>query len=469
MAIALTTGPTNLRIYQRSNVSGRSSIKLVGTYVGSGTSVQYKITEGARVVQDWKTLGAVSVSSGSFSGYLINVPCGSSGSWYSLDLKVVDAAGATIDSGTIANWSVGVGVLGTGQSLLSEWNTNGAGAVWQDGTSVADETGAYTQPVAGQGATKFCSELSNLIGVPVALINLAVSGSALRKKYLIATGYWWPADATSHTVLLAKAFHDNVDEIELIIWCHGETDAVQANLIDSAGKLAGSEYSEALNGLIDEMYSMFGAVFIYTIPIGRIEIGAAANREHAEVRKALGDRATPLMRYAATHYDLAHQAANTDIYHLTSANYEILATRAAYQIAYNHYGRKDYGRVSGPYISSALFPDSNDRTIVDVFVKGIRNGLEFKDGSASMSHWLRHGPDETALAAPTSVVIFGNVIRLTFAAAFDVGDLISYCYGTGIATSWNTGGVQDDLNVGTLTGIPMQTQSAPILVESREL
>jgi len=503
MAVTITTGPTNLRIYQRSTESHRASIKVAGAYVGSGTSAHYRVTEGATVIQEWKELGAVSVSAGAYSGYMINVPSGSPGAWFTLSIRIVDAAGTVVDSTTFGSvsWSVGVDVLGCGQSLLSEWNTKGSGAVWQAGTSVADQTGAYTQPATGQGAAKFCAQLSNLIGVPVALVNLAVSGSALRKRYIIATGYWYPNDATSHTTLLAKAFHDDVDEVEFMIWCHGETDAVQANIIDDAGAKAGSDYDSAMKGLIDELYTIFGAMVIYTIPIGRTEIGIVANLEHAEVRTALDDRTHPLSRYAATHYDLTHDDANTNIYHLDGAGYEILATRCAYQIAYNQYGVTKYGRCSGPWIDKVIYPDQDaaDSDIVDVYIEGARDGLSFKGGTANMTHWIAHRPDGVEEASPASAKIMGNVVRLTFnslltdnnpygivaAGAYavpgrDIGALqsapirekqylLSYCYGTGFATNWNTGGVQDNINVGDLTGIPLRTQSLPIPIEKRVL
>ena len=468
MVVTVTTGPTNLRIYQRSNEAQRSAIRVIGAYVGTGVTAEYKITEGARIVQNWKTFGAVSVAPGSYEGYMVNVPCGTAGAWYTLHVQILDGAGAVVDSVALGHsWSVGIIVLGAGQSLLSEWNTNGAAAVWQAGTSVTDQAGTYSQPAAGQGATAFCKALSNLTGVPVALANLAVSGSALRKEYVIVTGYWYPDDATSHANLLLRPF-SQVDSIECMIWCQGETDAVKAELIYNKEARAYHDYTDDFKHFVDNVYSLFGATFIYTIPIGRCEIGIIANKEHAGVRDALADRVLPLIRYAATHYDLDHGAANTDIYHLTPAEYEVLATRTAYQIAYNQFGIKEHGRVTGPWIDRAVFPYPNNLAVVDVHIDGIRNGLEF-NGAATLTHWIAHLSNGVEAVAPASVALYGNVVRLTFAAPLGSDYLISYCYGTGIATAWNTGGVQDTLRTGILTNIPLQTLSNPIPIKQRTL
>ena len=125
MAVTITTGPTNLRIYQRSNETGCAAIRVEGAYVGTGTSVQYKIEEGAAVRQNWTAMGAQSVATASYSGYMVNVPCGDSNNWFKLSIRIVDAGGSVIDSTVFTgmNWTVGVLVLGAGQSNLSYWKT----------------------------------------------------------------------------------------------------------------------------------------------------------------------------------------------------------------------------------------------------------------------------------------------------------------------------------------------------------
>jgi hypothetical protein len=215
------TEPTERSIVQRVGAAG--SLALSGTYTGSPTAIEARVVlHGTSTeVVTWTTVDA-SPSGGTWSGTLAGVP---QGGWYNVQVRFSNEVGTT-DNGTNR---VGVGVLigCIGQSNISHWFETGYGSdTAGDLISYYNDTGWAQVPDTWGPACVFGNGISDVLGIPVGLIDYGVGGSALDLAAGGPGGGQWLDTAQNANY---DEFTDGVTAVggnlEMVVWDQGERDA----------------------------------------------------------------------------------------------------------------------------------------------------------------------------------------------------------------------------------------------------
>lgn len=209
------TDLTNLRVYQRNGTS--ASITVTGTYTGTPTAIQ------ARIVQDgtstevvtWTTIDAAP-SAGTFSG---SITVGQGG-WYNVQVRFSNDTGVTSNGSN--KFGVGIVVLMIGQSnseLMFTQGTNTSPSLVSkhSGSAFPSTVGTWaTLGTTAQGAEALGSALVAQYGIPVGLLNYAVSGSAMNT---------WDGTGDTNYRNAKQGVIDSGGAVEYVSFIHGETDA----------------------------------------------------------------------------------------------------------------------------------------------------------------------------------------------------------------------------------------------------
>jgi hypothetical protein len=213
------TAPTANRIYQRNLGRTHRDMVFSGTYSGNGgatpAGIQAKVINASTsaVVVNWTTLTSATISGGTWTGTLPNVP---QGCWYTLQVRWSDI---TTDTATDTNqWGIGIFVICAGQSNchglgfqsgINSTNTNisvyDAGILYAAGWRKLSATGYRGQGIAEQ--------LNEFSGVPVGLMFTWADGTAVQAHIPGTTLF-----DTTHTNRVAAAG----GEAEAFVWIQGE-------------------------------------------------------------------------------------------------------------------------------------------------------------------------------------------------------------------------------------------------------
>lgn len=280
------------RIFQR-DTAGRHDLSIQGTADAGSSGIEARVIthDTQEEVVPWTVIDD-SPSDGTFSGTLANVP---QGGWYSIEVRAHDDP-SFVHRGS-NEFGVGILIVVAGQSHVDLWfeafllypeaweeygeaPTNDLTRMYRH-AQVLQQGPAWTgwQPVTGVGAKIFANTVQEALGIPVALLDYAVGGSALWQANaddpadlglvgLIGDFGWWLADesnrlphANNYAVL--KAGLDSIDNrVEALLWVQGDTDA-------GSGESA-ERYQEGLEQLISTIRSDTGVadlpVFVSLLP-----------------------------------------------------------------------------------------------------------------------------------------------------------------------------------------------------------
>lgn len=183
-----------MRIIQREGTTG--SITFTGD--------EARLLKGDVVVRDW-TAGNVLTDVPQGGGYLLEVRTGN----------------------TVRTEDVGIGVIvaDMGQSNMVRWFADETSVPRAANTYQLERDGTWNEEVRGAGDRVFTAILSEKLGgIPVGIINNAVSGTGLVKEADGGAGYWLNTQPNALYGKALQKIHLVTDRVEMVVWAQGEND-----------------------------------------------------------------------------------------------------------------------------------------------------------------------------------------------------------------------------------------------------
>lgn len=375
------TSPVPYFTYQRDG-SDQADVTITGSYSSAtATSIEYRLDGGS-----WATLDN-SLSGGTFSGVVSDVATGV----HTFDVRLNDETDIT-DS--VANVLVGDVILVIGQSNAAGRLTNDQSythaslkAAMYDGSwaELADSFAASGS--TGSPWPLLATQWLDSEGVPLAIMNKAVSGTA------IAT--WWDSTAqTNWTTAKSTVTASGVNGLAAVLIDLGENDAANDTLE--------ADFNTDLDGLAADVQSTYGCPLIVCCTGTQPSIDADSDLDAIRSAQitAWGDNAN--VAPGPMSYDRAGLHWESDAEGATIAARWWLAIEAAL-----FGGAND----RGPRFSSATVHEYRDQLTV-VFDRALKTGLTF-----STAPWtvLDDGTPVT-LAAVTYHSTNANAVVLTLSA-----------------------------------------------------
>lgn len=365
MATISLTDLTNNRIYQR-NASDQRSQTITGSYTGTVTSIEARIVQNgtSTEVVTWTTIVA-SPSGGTFSGS-ITIP---QGGWYNVQVRVGNET-ATTSNGTNA-FAVGMVILTAGQSNMAYMFESSLGtSVTPNSLTRAYNAGWITVPA--DGARTLANKINDVTGVPVALVNTAVTSTDIAS---------WQSGQTSYTDALSVASSAG-NEFEFVLWLQGEAD------IDTS--MSKATYRAYLDALIANLRADLD------LPTGILNfvsciVGVRPSGTGPEVRQAQYEAMIEGTNTYLGSFNIVVEMA--DSAHYTNAGRAQYGTWLGHIVAYIN-GDVSYGR--GPSIVNYSVVSS---TVIDV----------------NLIH--RGGTDFTPTTGITGFIVLDNGISKTISSA----------------------------------------------------
>jgi hypothetical protein len=250
-------------LFQRDAETNTGSIPVSGTYSGAPTSIEARFNGGAWVVLDAAPAG------GTFSGTLTGLAAGNG----ALEVRYSNDTGVT-DS--VANVAIGAKFLFWGQSNFSGRATNAqsytgtagwfhkytvTNGAWQEGADPFD-----TDTASGSLFPLLASDLTDLLGCPVAFIGVAAGSTTLAQ---------WQSGQTLNTRMLSYISSAADDGLEAVVSWIGESDASAAT--------AEVDFKARYNAVIDQLYTLTSAKSLL------VAISGLNNTDYANVRQWISD------------------------------------------------------------------------------------------------------------------------------------------------------------------------------------
>lgn len=414
-AITLTD-VTDGEILQRN--SGVASRTVSGTYSGSPTNIEYRLvdhgTDTAVTGHDWQTLEA-SPTGDTFSASVTGIPAGG---WYNVDVRFSN------DTGTVANGAnrlgVGIRVAIIGQSNGSNWFDEGAnpGATANDVLRMFNASGWATIGANADGAKSFGNSLITGLttAIPVALLDYAVSATALRSEADSGAGYWLDATANEpYDLFTDGAVTDLGGECEFVVWIQGERDA-RSDLVTEA------EYESSLTTFISNVRSDLtnrsGQTNLPFI-ISRLGRGTVAGDDDDDFQAIRNAQRSVADTVADVYFIEAYDLDIPDGTHYSNAAYITHGQRAA-QAPLDILGEETYHQ--GPAISSW----SRSGTSVTVNLTH-RGGTDFTPTTGITGFRFTDGG--TPITINSAVRTNATTITLTLASTPSGAEQLDYAYG----------------------------------------
>lgn len=430
------TDITARRVFQRA--SGVASVTIAGTYTNTAVSIQARVVlaGSSTEVVTWTTIVA-SPSGGTFSGSL-SVP---EGGWYNVQVR--DSSNTGSPSNGSNSWGVGDIFAVTGQSNGDYAFWVGSSVTASSTTAVYDDTGWGAN--TGSGSRTIANALTSYLGVPVAMLRAATSGSGLVTSTGSSFGSWDNPGGTPYLTFASRMAAVG-GKLAGVLWLQGEWDA-------SAG-VTKAAYKSALTGLIAQMRTDTGqaALPFFIVPLTRCTTGTWPDWDN--VQDAFLESVTSTVIKACDTWDLS----SGDGLHYDEAGQIALGGRLSKAI-YKYLG----GSVEslGPYLSSVSVSGSDvDCTFAhlsgtDLTPSSAITGLTFTDGGSPIT--------------PTSVVKQSStVVRAAFSSPPAGAVYVAVATGQDPVI---TGALLDSAGLPaqrtTTAGITTSVTSSPVATSSR--
>jgi hypothetical protein len=391
------------QILQRdSAASSSSNLTILGTYEGAPTGIEAKVvlaSDGTTVVKDWTALASATIGNGFFSGTLSEV---TNGGWYKI---LVRFANETDTTATGAK-SFGVGILigTTGQSNVANY-FGIAGGTPNSLLRVFDAVGWYAP--TGLGAITMGNKIVSETGLPVGLLNYAISGTALLSG--LGPDYWLNTAATAMAAKYRHGIMECGGKIDSTLWVQGETEAKYTTAIST------SIYKAGLDTLFGwfRTYANDASHPIHIQPLATDTESSLDNTKWENIRlaqiQALADSNN---FFGGCGWDLAMSA-------IHYSNYTTISTRAALAIL-RRLGVKSYGY--GPKIVNATRVST---TLYDINLSH-DGGTDFTPTSGITTFAVFD--ESTPVTISSAVRTDASTIRLTLDTAV-ASPSIYFCYG----------------------------------------
>lgn len=232
--VITVTDITNNRIYQRDLGGTTTDIVLSGTYTGDApSSVQARVVQAGTdtEVLTWTTLSSPTISGGTWTGTLNNVP---QGGMYNIDCRDGGITNVT-DTNNTNVWGVGILTLIIGQSNGVNWTVNSTGG----GTNLTANallryyTGSWSDPTTScNGAIQYANTLITELGIPAGILNYSSNGNSLLAEAVTkghTAGYSFLDDSPNYT---RQTLYTNATsavtavggKVEFVLWIGSESD-----------------------------------------------------------------------------------------------------------------------------------------------------------------------------------------------------------------------------------------------------
>jgi len=236
-------------VYQRDSVdTSVTTMTFRGAYNGNSTGIEVQIldaADGTTVVQDWTALSSLTLANGYFSG-MLSVP---NGSWYIAKARFTNEI--TTVSTQANKWGIGVCILTFGQSNMANMFMYTAGTQTPDDKLVrTDYVNAFVQNANWQGACPMGNEIVSATGLPVCLIDAAVSGSSL-EPLSNSSSVWLDLAGVPYTRIVG--IHGLMPKIEAGFFAQGEQ---EARTTDKTVQTA--DYVTNMDTLFGRIRTLFG-------------------------------------------------------------------------------------------------------------------------------------------------------------------------------------------------------------------
>jgi hypothetical protein len=438
------------RIFQRAGAA--RAIAFTGTFGAAPTFLDIRLLaeDGTTVLQDWNAATLDSAAGGSWTATL-GVP---QGGWYRWQAR--DQGGASAVSAR--KFGVGALILCFGQSNMRwMWRTRSsppaadaltrrwAGFGWFANDLVAqggEATALHGSSFGGNGGVRLGNALRAGLGVPVGLLQLAVSATEIAR---------WQAEGDCWLNLVAMLNDDCGTAFEAALWHQGERDA-------SLGT-TGEAYMAGLLEVIAQARSLSGRP---ALPFGIAILGRATDGSdagHDRIRLAQRDviAATPGAFLAGSSLDLTL----SDGVHWDAASYERMGRRYA-QSVLAALGAAAFG-AAGPRIAGATRQRGTAVVVLPVEQAGgsaLRGADNGADGAGLTGFAVRRDGAPLAIA---STAFAGNAVLLTLSAVPN-GGALTVTYQAGADPDVAAPAYDDAPPQGDARGVPLQPSFAPLPV-----
>lgn len=438
------------KVWQRSAGGTSRTITFSGTFRDSPAGIECRVVDAAGTqVVAW-TAATLSRAARAWSCPL-TVPQGAN---YTLEARHADNTAKV--QRTWMPWGVGAVVLYAGQSNMvnqfisaqTDISTATAPALVTSQVSLYDSGWSNLRSnvlPAGGGALSAAIRLNAALGIPVALIDGAKTGSAV----VSSAPDNWSFSTGSPYVNFQSALAAAGGDAELLLWGQGEADA--DNSID------GPTYQAALSTVLTNLRASVGRTAA-NLPVGLWMLGHRGSVEQGTwnaIRTAHRNLLSSVTNcfFLGTPIDLPL----ADQLHYVPASYETLGKRFARAILHKLLPGTFTTGVVGPAPASASFA-GNVITVTFTLTDG--TALQGNTGATGLTGFtVKNGAGVvqtiSATAIPTS-----NTIALTMASPPSAGWTVDYC-GTALATTTNMVYANGTVDGDTL-GLPAFPTTAPI-------
>ena len=399
-----------MRVYQRNGST--ADIVVSGTFQGRPQAIEARVSNHAtrEWITPWTVIDSAPVD-GVFMGILPEVP---QGGWYRLSVRFSNKT-EIIDAGK-SRWGIGMLVACIGQSNMKEWFHSGADLKLHPLLSVHRQGRWMSMGESGNGAIAFGNRLVGKLGIPVGLLDYAVSGSGLRKEADWGVGYWIDRSDDAIYDRFIQAVTKTGGALEYVVWMQGEADAARATI-------SGNQYRSALNRFIRRQIRqdiVNGSLrpHLPFLIVGMVKRPVGKDSPHQAIRMAQQKVTEELQEcyLAATSLDLENMGRQ----HLAPAAYITLGLRVAQTVLYLLDEERYY---RGPSVFGATIVTDNT---IDVH-------LSHRGGSDFTPHERISGWEVVSAGSKLPIADVrrkdSHTVRILMAGTLDGPVTIRYLYG----------------------------------------
>lgn len=404
------------RIFQRQGKD--ADIVVTGTYTGQPGPVEARVVDAGTEagVVPWTVVDG-SPENGLYTGILRQVP---QGAWYRLQVR----SGITplvVNKGS-NRWGVGMLVACIGQSNMREWFYTGSDHR-PSPLLMLHRDGEWTVPGnSGNGALALGNRLTEVLRIPVGLLDYSVNGSGLTAKAEWGKGFWLDTGPGGIYRRTIDGINTTGGSVEVVVWMQGEADAAR-------GTVSREEYRTALARLVNHQLrsdikngSSRPRLPFLIIPLVKRPSGRDTSCQW--IREAQMDALKTIEEsyLGALSIDLENRGRQ----HLAPSSYTTLGIRTSQTIFYL-LGKQPYHR--GPAITTVT--RASDR-IIDISI-GHRGGTDFSPWSEISGFEVFSDRQPLAIASVSRKD--GHTIRIVLEDEAPTDVNVRYLYGARPDTS----------------------------------